>query len=149
MIERKKRAMKSEQAININFNLSSEQASEFSEMFKKRATEKLAEKYHKQGICYLVIHNRKSESESEKSKQVLVFNYCEHIPKSTLKSVIWGNSEKKSERVQSEKVQAFKALMQAILKANKLANTSENIEQVLNAHKIKASEQVLEFLASK
>lgn len=141
--------MKSEQIIDINFNLSSEQASEFSELFKKRASEKLAQKYHKQGFCYLVMHNRKSEKESEQVKQVLVFNYSEHIPKSTLKSVIWGASEKKSERVQSEKVQAFKALMQAILKANKLANNSENIEQVLKAHKIIASEQVIEFLASK
>lgn len=145
--------MRSEQFIDINFNLSSEQASEFSELFKKRASEKLAQKYHKQGFCYLVIHNRKSEKENEQAseqvKQVLVFNYSEHIPQSTLRKVIWGASEKKSERVQSEKVQAFKALMQAILKANKLANTSENIEQVLKAHKIIASEQVIEFLASK
>lgn len=145
--------MKSEQIIDINFNLSSEQASEFSELFKKRASEKLAQKYHKQGFCYLVMHNRKSEKENEQAseqvKQVLVFNYSEHIPQSTLRKVIWGASEKKSERVQSEKVQAFKALMQAILKANKLANNSENIEQVLKAHKIIASEQVIEFLASK
>lgn len=140
--------MKSE-PININFNLSSEQANAFSEMFKKRATEKLAQKYHKLGYSYLVIHNRKSESESEKTKQVLVFNYSEHIPKSTLKSVIWGDSEKKSERVQCEKVQAFKALIQAVLKANKLASTSENIEQVLKAHNIVANEQVLTYLASK